>query len=64
MEGLNLSLIENRFVASPISTDEALKDVTPFNIPDDVMNGKQKIVISSASPISNTSNIGVKVSYV
>lgn len=41
---IDWSKIANRSV-KPLSTQEALKDVIPFEWDDDVINGKTKIVV-------------------
>ena len=40
-----------KFKDSPISTEEALKDIEPFNWTQDILCGKKKIVISDAGAI-------------
>ena len=43
-----LDLSKLKFNDSPISTEEALKDVEAFDIPQEVLNGKKKIYIDNS----------------
>ncbi|MBQ9198572.1 MAG: hypothetical protein IJ141_00100 [Lachnospiraceae bacterium] len=47
MGELNIEKLKSR-ITKVISSDEALKDVEPIDLPDDVINGKKKIVIDKA----------------
>ena len=53
----------NKRINNIISMEEALKDVTPIDIPSDVIEGKRKMVISGAAPLDNN-KIGVNINYV
>lgn len=44
---LNIKKLQTERSAGYISTKEALKDVTPFEWPDDVLSGKKKAVVTS-----------------
>ena len=47
MGELNIEKLKSR-ITKVISSDEALKDVEPIDLPDDVINGDKKIVINNA----------------
>lgn len=41
-----LDMSKIRFSDKPMSMEESLKDVIPIHWPDDVLNGKKKVVVS------------------
>lgn len=43
---LNFSKL--RFSETPISYDEAVKDATPFEVPEDILNQKKEMTITKA----------------
>jgi|GEM_PF-3306841 len=46
MRGLDIDSLKDR-MAGTISTEEALKDIVPFQYSKDVLEGKQKVIFSA-----------------
>lgn len=55
MSKINISKLKFR-EHSIISTEEALKDVTPIDWPEDVLNGDKKVIISKEGIIFQTTS--------
>lgn len=53
MKKLDMGRLKSR-VAKTVSTEEALKDISPMEWSDDVINGNRKITITSGSPADNS----------
>ena len=51
------------FEDKPITTEEALKNIKPLEIPQDVIDGNKEIVVSGIQEYSG-SRVKVKVNYV
>lgn len=63
MRSLNLSKISNR-IAETISTENALKNTIPLDLPKEVAEGRHKININDATFDTKTANVGVSIKYV
>ena len=57
MKGLNIDKIirENNYVITPSS--KALQEITPIEWPEDVLNGKKKVVITDAEDKENQNTV-------
>ena len=52
-----------KFSSNVMSVQEALKEVTPLDIPKDVLDGKKRMVVNDCKPGEN-GKMGVSISYV
>lgn len=58
-----INLSKFQFSENPISMNEALKDISPLKVPQDVIDGKRKMVISGAQKCEGN-KVGIKINYV
>lgn len=59
--GLDLDKIKHR-ISKNITTEESLKDITPLDIPSEVLNGEKEMLISK--PIIDNGKVGISIKYV
>lgn len=62
-KSLDFNKIKSRINSTPISSEEALKDITPIDWDEAVLTGEKKVVISHITNINNT-DFGVSIMYV
>lgn len=64
MEKLNIEAVKNRIVRT-VSTEEALKDVVPMEYHSNIIDGKEKVVITSGKSVQDNKNkFEIKMEYV
>lgn len=59
---LDFSKLKHR-MGNIISTEEALKDVTPIQWPEEVLTGKKKVIITKAEKDNENKCVKLEISY-
>lgn len=63
MKGLNIGKIIKDGNYIIVSSKEALKDVTPMEWPEEVVNGQKKVVITNAENTEDPTCVKLETSY-
>lgn len=58
-----LDLSKLNFAKTPVSFEDAVKDVTPFEIPEDVLNGKKELKITKTEKDYERRCVKLEISY-
>ena len=46
---LNMEKLQHRLATEVVPTEKALKEITPFELPEEVLTGKRKIIIAEGN---------------
>ena len=59
---LDLNKIKHRIKSTPISSEEAMKDITPVPWSKDVLSGEKKVEITHVTKLNQT-DVGATIKY-